>query len=214
MISVLSFTFNPFQENTYLLFNEQGSAVIVDPGCWNKPEQDQLLSAVTSRNLTVKRLINTHCHIDHVLGNAWCHRTFGVLPEYHTLESAMLQRVVQSAHVYGFQGYDESPEAVSFIREGEELVLDDDRLKVLFVPGHSPGHVALYCESQGFVIGGDVLFCGSIGRTDLPGGNFQTLERSIRTQLYVLPENTVVYCGHGPETTIGEERRYNPFVTA
>jgi hydroxyacylglutathione hydrolase len=214
MLSVKKFTFNPFQENTYLIHEPGGSAILIDPGCSNNAECNELLGYIRSNGLKVKRLINTHCHIDHVLGNAWACREFAVEPEYHPLEDKQLEQVSAYAHVYGFNEYEPSPKAVSFLRAGDIIDLGDCELEIRFVPGHSPGHIALLCEEQKFIICGDVLFYGSIGRTDLPGGDFPTLEHSIKSQLYTLNDDIIVYCGHGEDTTIGQEKRYNPFVSA
>jgi glyoxylase-like metal-dependent hydrolase (beta-lactamase superfamily II) len=213
MLHVQFFTFNPFQENTYVIWSDQNDAIIIDPGCSNEEEQRVLSQFVKDSKLKVKRLINTHCHIDHVLGNAWVCREYAVEPEYHPLEDKQLEQVANYAHIYGFHGYDPSPKAVAYLRPGDIIELGEDELRVLFVPGHAPGHIALYSEEYKFVINGDCLFFGSVGRTDLPGGDFHVLENSIKTQLYTLPDDVVVYCGHGDETSIGNEKRYNPFVS-
>ncbi len=212
MIEVVQFTFNPFQENTFILKGDNGDCFIIDPGCWTEQERSTVAQYIATNELHVERLINTHCHIDHVLGNSWVCREFDVLPQYHQNDAPTLQQVIRAAHAYRFDGYDPSPEARDFLADGDTILLGSGALTVLHVPGHCAGHIALYSAEDGFLIGGDVLFCGSIGRTDLPGGDFATLERSIKQKFYTLPEDTVVYCGHGPSTNIGEEKRYNPYV--
>jgi glyoxylase-like metal-dependent hydrolase (beta-lactamase superfamily II) len=212
MFAVKAFTFSPIQENTYLLYNEKGSALIIDPGCYFDEEREAVGSFLQQNNLKLQLLLNTHCHLDHVFGNKWIHETFGLLLHIHTNEKQVLDFAPASGLMWNMP-FDHYNAELQYIREGEEILLNDDRLKVLFTPGHSPGHVCFYCEEQGFVIGGDVLFRQSIGRTDLPGGNHETLIRSIKTQLFTLPDETIVYSGHGPATTIGYEKIHNPFLS-
>jgi hydroxyacylglutathione hydrolase len=208
-ISVHTFTFNAFQENTYVLTDEQHNAVIIDPGCYSKAEQSELLEFIQSENLHVQALLGTHAHIDHVLGNAFVMRTYNVDYYLHENDLNTLKSVAQYAHLYGFEGYELSPEPTKFLLGGEELIFGEIRLKVLFTPGHCPGHVVYYNEASSFVINGDVLFNGSFGRVDLPGGDLETLKGSIHNTMFHLPEDTVVYCGHGPSTTIGKEKQTN-----
>ncbi len=210
MLHIASYTFNPFQENTYILHNGR-EAILIDPGCSNREEERELGLFLERNALTPVRLVLTHAHIDHILGNAWVHATFGLRPELHKAEEIVLRSGPQVAHLYGIP-YDPSPDAGRFIEKGERIRLGEDELEVLFVPGHSPGHIALYAVQQRFVIAGDVLFQRSIGRTDLPGGDMDTLLSSIRTELFPLGDDVEVYCGHGPKTTIGDERRHNPFL--
>ena len=210
MLQVQKFVFNPFMENTYVLFDETNDCIIIDPGCIEKDEENQLNDFIQNNHLTVKQLINTHCHIDHVLGNAFVKRKFNVQLSIHPVEEPMLKAVKTYASNYGFFQYqDSTPD--SFLNEGDQVVVGNQKLDVLFVPGHSPGHIALYHSSTKILIGGDVLFENSIGRTDLPGGNFDTLITSIHQKFFSLPDDVAVYCGHGPETNIGFEKRTNPF---
>jgi hydroxyacylglutathione hydrolase len=210
MLEVKKFVFNPFMENTYALFDETGDCVIIDPGCVEKEEEIELVEFIQNKNLTVKKLINTHCHIDHVLGNAFVKRKFNVELFIHPVEEAMLKAVKTYASNYGFFQYqDSSPD--QFLNEGDIVTFGNHQLNVLFVPGHSPGHIAFYNKEKKIIIGGDVLFENSIGRTDLPGGNFETLITSIHQKFFTLPDDVTVYCGHGSETTIGFEKRTNPF---
>lgn len=212
MIEVKTFTFNAFQENTYLLIDKNTKAcIIIDPGNSNAAEDHTLLSYISDEGLTPVRLINTHCHIDHVLGNHLIADRFGLPLEAHEGEIPVLEANIKVAQMYGIQ-YTLSPAIASFIKEGTSFTFGEQQVDILFTPGHSPASICLSIPSQKILIGGDVLFNGSIGRTDLPGGSFDTLLESIRTQLYVLDDETTVYSGHGPSTTIGHEKRTNPFV--
>jgi hydroxyacylglutathione hydrolase len=210
MIEIKCFVFNPFMENTYVLFDETHECIIIDPGCYDTQEQNELSDFIRSGNLVVKQLINTHCHIDHVLGNAFIKEKFGVQLFIHPQEVAQLKAVKSYAPNYGFAQYQEA-EADGLLNENDSVFFGNQTLEVLFVPGHSPGHIALYHRESKILIGGDVLFENSIGRTDLPGGNFDTLIHSIHQKFFALPDDVTVYCGHGAETTIGFEKRTNPF---
>ncbi|MEC5395419.1 MBL fold metallo-hydrolase [Bergeyella sp. RCAD1439] len=213
MLAIESFTFNPFSENTYVLYNEQKTAAVVDPGNLQPHETQALEAFVTRKGLAVRHLLLTHAHIDHVFGLQWCHDRFGIGVRLHPDEKEILDRNPMTAGQYGFFFPPFSGE-VSFLSEGEVIRLDEDELVVHHVPGHSPGHVAFHCVRQGFVVSGDVLFRGSIGRTDLYKGNADVLLESIRTKLFVLPEATEVFPGHGTSTTVGEEKRFNPFFVS
>ena len=210
MIHIQSFTFNPFEENTYVVYDDTREAVIIDPGCFEKAEQEELTSFVTGEKLQIKLLLNTHCHIDHVLGNYFIKQTYNVPLLVHATEVAVLRAVKTYAPNYGFPGYKEVlPDGQ--LTEGVPVEFGSSSFDVIFLPGHSPGHVGFYNSSQGLLIAGDVLFYHSIGRTDLPGGNSETLLSSIHQKLFRLPDEVVVYSGHGPVTTLGEEKVHNPF---
>ena len=211
MLSVKSFTFNPFQENTYVLYDDTNECVIVDPGCYEKSEEQELVDFITKNNLTVKLLLNTHCHIDHVLGNYFIKKTYTVDLCLHPLEEPVLKAVQTYAPNYGFNTYSStSPD--THLKEVEQVNFGDQTLEIIFAPGHSPGHVSLFSIPDKILIGGDVLFKNSIGRTDLPGGDHDTLIESIREKLFILPDDVKVYCGHGEDTTIGFEKKTNPFL--
>jgi glyoxylase-like metal-dependent hydrolase (beta-lactamase superfamily II) len=211
MLAVKSFTFNPVQENTYILYNDKGQCCIIDPGCYFPEERDELKTGIQKTGSSPVLLLNTHCHLDHVFGNKFIYETWGLPLHLHQKEKLVLDFAPQSGLMYQlpFDNYD-GP--LVYLEEGSTINVGDDQLKILFTPGHSPGSVSFYHEAGGFVIGGDVLFNGSIGRTDLPGGDMQTLINSIQTQLFTLPDETKVYSGHGPVTTIGLEKMNNPFV--
>jgi len=210
MIKVHKLTYNPFQENTYILSDETNEAVIIDPGCYERAEQNHLVQYIEANNLKPVMLINTHCHIDHVLGNSFVATRYNLPLGIHKDDLITLNSIPNYAHLYGFDGYQLSPEPAYFLEEDQEIKFGNSALKIIFGPGHAPGHVAFFSEADKFVINGDILFSGSFGRVDLPGGNFQTLKKTILDKMFALPEDTLVYCGHGPETTIGVEKKTNP----
>ena len=213
MLRIVSFTFNGFAENTYLLIDEATRATaIVDPGMYTRAEQQTLRDYIAQENLDVKYLLNTHAHIDHVLGNSFVLSTYPGIPFWlHALDVPTLRAVATYAGPYGFPAY-QPAEPTGELAAGQVIALGESELAVRFAPGHAPGHVVLYDAAGGQLVGGDVLFKSSIGRTDLPGGDLKTLLKSIETELLTLPDATVVYPGHGPATTIGAERRSNPFL--
>lgn len=211
MIKLKFFTFSPVHENTYLLYNEQGKAIIIDTGCYFSAEQETLKNFIKDTGLTPERLLNTHCHLDHVFGNKWVHDTWGLELWLHPDEEKMLALAPVSGEKWGLP-FDNYKGPLHFLNHGDTIKLGDDELRVIFTPGHSPGSVCFYCEKQKMLIGGDVLFRDSIGRTDLFGGDHETLLKSIREQLFVLPDDVVVYPGHGVATTIGYEKMNNPFL--
>jgi len=211
MLHVKEFTFNPVQENTYVLYNDENECCIIDPGCYFKEEKDELRDFIEKMRLKPVLLLNTHCHLDHVFGNKFVHETWDLLLHIHPKEKPVLDYAPATGLMWQMPVDNYEGELI-FIKEGETISLGGDELKILFTPGHSPGSVCFYDEKDGFVIGGDVLFNGSIGRTDLPGADFNTLYHSIQTQLYILPDETKVYPGHGPMTTVGFEKMNNPFV--
>ena len=211
MLSVKSFVFNPVQENTYVLFNEKGQCCIIDPGCYFPEEREELKAEIELAGLTPVLLLNTHCHLDHVFGNKYVHDTWGLPLHLHEKEKPVLDFAPQSGQMWQLP-FDNYEGPLVYLNEEKTIKVGEDELEVRCTPGHSPGSVSFYHKAGGFVIGGDVLFQGSVGRTDLPGGSFETLAKSIHTQLFTLPDETVVYSGHGSATTVGFEKRNNPFV--
>lgn len=212
MTQVKIFEFNPFAENTYVVYDETGDCAIFDPGCYMPQEKTALRDFIRNEGLRPVRLINTHCHLDHVLGNQFVHREWQLGLEIHRGELPVLERYPAACLMYGIPNADPSPAPDRFLEAGDVVAFGNTRLEVLYTPGHSPASISFYCREDGFVLAGDVLFMESIGRTDLPGGDFDTLIESIRTQLFTLPDPTVVYPGHGPATTIRHEKEYNPFL--
>jgi hydroxyacylglutathione hydrolase len=211
MFEIKSFTFNPIGENTYLLFNESKQCIIIDPGCYYDEEKDRLKTFITQNGLKPTLLLNTHCHLDHVFGNKMVAETYQLPLQLHEKEKLVLSYAPTSGLMYNLP-FDSYEGEFILLKEGDTLLLGKDELKVIEVPGHSPGSICFYCAEQHFLIGGDVLFKGSIGRTDLPMGDHQALLDHIKNKLLVLPEETVVYSGHGPSTTIGAEKAGNPYL--
>lgn len=207
---IQAFIFGLFQENTYVVHDDTGSGAIFDPGCYDRSEQEELLQYIENQNISIDKIINTHCHIDHVLGNDFAKRQFQAPLYIPALEKPVYRSVQVYAASYGFPQYREA-EVDGYLSEEDELVIGETSWKILFVPGHSPGHLAFFQEEAKVCLGGDVLFNGSIGRTDLPGGDYQTLINSIHQQIFSLGDDVTVYSGHGPSTTVGHEKQTNPF---
>lgn len=210
-MTVRTFTFNPLEENTYVIADESRQAAVIDPGCYTRAEQQELHQYIQAEQLTVTHLINTHAHIDHVLGNAFVKNQYKVPLYLHPKEEAVLAAAKIYAPMYGFPLYQESV-ADRWLTPGEDIQIGSLRLQILFLPGHSPGHVGLYHPAEKILISGDVLFHRSVGRTDLPGGNWDVLVHTIQSAVFALPDDVQVLPGHGPATTVGEEKKLNPFV--
>lgn len=211
MLKIRQFTFNPVQENTYVIFDEKGACAIIDPGCYFDYEYKELTDFIDSGKLVPKCLLNTHCHLDHVFGNKILSEKYGLDLQIHRNEKPVLDFAPTSGKSWGlpFENYNGN---LIFLEEGDRVKVGEEELQVLLTPGHSPASISFYHEPSRTLISGDVLFHSGIGRTDLPGGNYDTLINSIRTKLFVLPDDVKVYSGHGPETTIGHEKRHNPFL--
>jgi len=210
MLNIEAFVFNAFQENTYVLYNEQKQCWIIDPGMYDEREINGFIQYLNDNKLEPQAIINTHGHLDHIFGIKALKDKYNIRFGIHEGETPVLNNAIGSAMLFGFQ-MSQNPVPDFYIKEGETISLGDDKLEVRFTPGHSPGSVSFYYPQGNWVIAGDALFAGSIGRTDLPGGNHEILLNSIRTQLFNLPGNTLVYSGHGPATSIENEMRYNPF---
>lgn len=210
-MKVKIFTFNAFQENTYVLYDETNECIIIDPGCSNRNEEDALVQFISENHLKPVKLVNTHCHIDHVLGNRFVADTYNLPLTSHPGEAETL---FMQDHISGMYGmaYNKSPEITEFLEEGDTLAFGNTEMSVLFTPGHSPASISFYNKDTHDLIAGDVLFQGSIGRTDLPGGDYDTLISHIKNKFMMLPDDVIVYSGHGPSTTIGRERMSNPFL--
>lgn len=210
MIQVQAFTFNPFSENTYVVYDETLSGVIIDPGCYEPDEKMTLTRFIDTENIKVKYLLNTHCHIDHVLGNDFVKERYKVPLLIHAKEAPVLKAVKAYAPTYGFAQYHEA-EPDEYLEEGKPISFGNVEFQILFLPGHAPGHVGFYHKESKSLFGGDVLFDGSIGRTDLPGGDMNTLISSIQKKVFALPDDVIVYPGHGDPTSVGKEKISNPF---
>ena len=205
-------TFNTFQENTFVLWDNTGDCIIIDPGCYERNEEQKLVDFIKKNNLNPVKLINTHCHIDHILGNKFVSEKWDLELYMNKIDLPLLGGAGDIARMYGFENYKGSPYPKHYLEEGDILEFGESKLEILFTPGHAPGHICLFNKEGSFIVSGDVLFNGSIGRTDLPGGDFDTLIESIKTKLMTLQDETIVYCGHGPSTSIGRERLSNPFL--
>lgn len=211
MINCKTFVFNPFQENTYLLWNDDREAVLIDPGFSTSSEFDQVLNYINKNGLSIRAVWLTHAHIDHVLGLDKALTFWGCTYHLHELEVAQLKAVEVYAPAYGFMHF-RAPDSEGSLLNDNIISLGKERFEVLFLPGHAPGHVGFYHADSQRLWAGDVLFRQSIGRTDLPGGHHATLIQSIQQKLFSLPDEVVVFPGHGPETSIGFEKRNNPFL--
>jgi hydroxyacylglutathione hydrolase len=211
MLNVVFFTFNPFEENTYIITNEQKQCWIVDPGMYYPEEVKKLTTYIQDKQLQPQGIINTHAHLDHIFGVQALMDKYDIPFGIHLSEKPVLDMAIASAAMFGIE-LASAPVATHYISEKETLQLGSDTLEVRFTPGHSPGSISFYYAPGNWVISGDVLFEGSIGRTDLPGGSLETLLNSIKTQLFTLPGNTQVLSGHGQATHIDEEKKYNPFL--
>jgi len=210
-MNVATFVCSDWSENTYLLYDDTKACCIVDPGANSARERKVLVDYIETHQLTPVKLVNTHCHIDHVLGNKFISEKYNLPLVSHKGEQIVLDNMEAVAQMYGVQ-YEKSPDISEFLDEGDYLSFGNTKLEVYYTPGHSPASISFFHRESKQLIAGDVLFKGSIGRTDLPGGDFDTLIASIKTKLFPLGDDVVVYNGHGPSTTIGEERRTNPFL--
>lgn len=212
MIQIKKFTFNQVQENTFVVYDETGECAIIDAGCYFDNERLKLDTFIAEKQLKPVRLINTHCHFDHIMGITHCRNKYNLDFECHPDEAVLVEQAAEHGDLFAIPMEPvEPPDA--FFEEGDKITFGNSYLQIIEAPGHSPGGVVFYNPEQKILIAGDVLFYGSVGRTDLPGGSFERLVGHIKTKLLTLPEETVVYCGHGPETTIGFEKKNNPFLT-
>jgi glyoxylase-like metal-dependent hydrolase (beta-lactamase superfamily II) len=211
MFQIKTFTFNPVQENTYILYNENNECIIIDPGCYFDSEKEELTAFIKNHKLEPQLLLNTHCDLDHVFGNKCITEEFKLTLNTHLLEKDSLEMAPASGLMFNLP-FDNYQGDVIYLKEGDVISLGDDKLQVIHAPGHSPGSICFYCETQNFLIGGGVLFQNSIGRTDLPYGDHDALIKNIKEKLFKLPPAVTVYPGHGPETTIGSEIKGNPYL--
>jgi glyoxylase-like metal-dependent hydrolase (beta-lactamase superfamily II) len=211
MLTIQSFCFFFFQENTYVLYNAQKNAIIVDPGCYLRNEQEALANFISENNLNPTLLLNTHCHLDHVFGNNFVSEKYGLAAHFHKNEQPVIDRLPEGGARWGVP-CEPYTGAVEYIAQDDIIDFDKDQFKVLLTPGHSPGSVCFYNAGQDFMIGGDLIFKDGVGRTDLPGCNPLDLIKSIKTQILPLPDTMTIYAGHGPETNWGREKKANPYI--
>ena len=210
-MKVKKFEFNMFPVNCFVLSDETNEAVIIDAGCFYPEEKQRLKDYIESNGLVVKHVLNTHLHLDHVFGNPFLYKEYGLRPEGGEQDEFWLAQATAMARSFGFMYEEQQPALGKYLHEGDTVTFGNTELKVIHVPGHSPGSLVYYNEKNASLFCGDVLFEGSIGRADLAGGNFDQLIEGIRSKLFVLPEETRVYSGHGNDTSIGYEKKNNPF---
>ena len=211
MIQIKKFTFNPVQENTFLLYDETKECIIVDAGCYFENEKKELDDFISENGLKPVKLVNTHCHFDHLLGVTYCRSKYNIPFLAHKDDAFLVERAVESGDRFAVP-LEPIDQPDGFLEEGQKIKFGDSFLEMIHVPGHAPGSIVFHQPEQKFIIAGDVLFYGSIGRTDLPMGSFEQLTSNIKNKLFILPDETAVYCGHGPETSIGFEKKNNPFL--
>ena len=211
-MKIKSFTFNPFQENTYVIYDKTKECLIIDPGCYSQDEQILLKKFITNNKLKPVKIINTHCHIDHILGNKFVNDYWGIELYMHKKDVPLLESAINISKMYRLDNYEGSPYPKHFLAEGDLITFGKSNFNILFTPGHAPGHICLYNKEYNLLIAGDVIFQGSIGRTDLPGGNYDILIRSITKKILTLPNETQIFSGHGPVSNIGYEKENNPFL--
>jgi hydroxyacylglutathione hydrolase len=212
MMEIFRLVFSPIEVNTYILAEESGDCAIIDCGCYTEAEEKKLADFIRGKNLKPVLLLNTHCHLDHVFGNGFILEKYGLKAFSSESDEYNRKDSVQHAMLFGLT-MNEPPEPAGFISDNQVVTFGTTELKALHVPGHSSGSLAFYSEKNGCVFTGDALFSGSIGRTDLQGGDYNTLIKSIKVKLFTLPELTVVYPGHGIDTTIGKEMKSNPYFS-
>ena len=211
MLKIKSFTFNPYQENTYLIFDDSKEAVVIDPGNYEAYENELISKFIDENKLQLKKIILTHCHIDHCLGNKYLNEKYGAELLIPFDERDLYKNVENIATLFGFANYSHLDEN-EYLKEKDKIEFGDIKLDVLFLPGHSPGHLAFNYKKENICFSGDVLFYNSIGRTDLPGGDYDTLINSIKNKLFLLNPDTIIYSGHGPKTILKNEMKNNPFL--
>jgi len=211
MINIKKFTFNEFQENTYVLFDDAKECVIVDAGCNSVEEEKKLINFLNDKKLKPVKLINTHGHVDHIMGIKFLIEKYNIPYYLHKNDVFLINEAQDHAVIFGFH-IEKPPLPDKYITDNNIVNFGNSKLKVIHTPGHSPGGVCFYAENEKILFAGDTLFFTSIGRTDLPGGNHNTLLNSIKNKIFTLPDNVKVYSGHGNETSVGYEKNYNPFI--
>lgn len=212
MIKIEKFVVNPLGENSFVVSDETGECIFIDPGYFYEEEHEEIRDYIKSNNLAPVKITNTHCHFDHIMGVEFVRNEYKIQFQAHPEDEFWVAKAIDQGKMFGFEMQPVSP-IDSYLNENDTIEFGNTKLKVIHVPGHSPGHVVFYSGNDKILIAGDVLFYGSIGRTDLPGGNHSDLISNIKNKLFALPDDTKVYCGHGPETTLGFEKTSNPFLT-
>lgn len=212
MMKIEKFVVNPLGENSFIISDETGECIFIDPGFYYEEEHEEIKDYLKSNQLIPVKITNTHCHFDHIMGVEFIRNEFKIPFCAHSEDAFWVEKAVGQGEMFGFEMKPVAP-IDFFLVENEYVEFGNTKLKIIHIPGHSPGHVVFYNEKDKILIAGDVLFYGSIGRTDLPGGNYETLISNIKNKLFALPDETKVFCGHGPETNLGFEKSTNPFLT-
>ncbi|MEN8118351.1 MAG: MBL fold metallo-hydrolase [Bacteroidota bacterium] len=212
MIKIEKFVVNPLGENSFVLSDETGECIFVDPGFYYEEEFEEIRSYISENKLNPVKIVNTHCHFDHIMGVEFIRDEYKIPLCAHAADAFWVEKAIDQGRMFGFEMQPVAP-IDQFINENETLRFGNSEMEIISVPGHSPGHLVFYSKENEMLIAGDVMFYGSIGRTDLPGGNHNDLISNIKNKLFTLPDNTKVFCGHGPETTLGFEKKSNPFLT-
>lgn len=210
MITIKKFTVNPIDENSFVIYDNTGECVFIDPGFYYDNELAEISDYITANSLKPVKILSTHCHFDHIMGVEFLRNKYKIPFQAHAHDTFLIERAINQATMFGCNMEPLQP-VDSFLDEGDKILFGNSELEPIHIPGHSPGHLVFHSPEQNFLLVGDVLFRGSIGRTDLPGGNYDDLISNITGKLFSLPDDTKVYCGHGPETTIGREKKTNPF---
>lgn len=210
-MKIKRFEFNMFPVNCYVLSDETKEAVVIDSGCFYEEEKQALKNYITSNELKVTHLLCTHLHLDHIFGNPFMLKEYGLKAEANQADEFWLERAPQQSRMFGFELKEPTVPLCKYICDGDMVTFGNTTLEAIHVPGHSPGSLVFYCKEEKCMFSGDVLFQGSIGRADLAGGNFDELREHICSRLFILPDETIVYPGHGAPTSIGIEKRENPF---
>jgi hydroxyacylglutathione hydrolase len=208
---VKRFVFNSFGVNTYVLTDESGQCLIVDPACQYQEEETELREYITGNHLNPVGMVNTHFHIDHIVGNTFICNTFNLRPQCHKSSKLLWETAAEFGAAFGIK-IENLIVPKDFVSEGDKITYGNSSVEVLYTPGHADGSICLVNHAERFIVAGDVLFRDSIGRTDLPTGSFDVLYQSITAKLFTLPDDYIVYPGHGPETSIGYEKMNNPFL--
>ncbi len=211
MVHIEKFVVNQLQENSYVVFDETKECVLIDPGFLYQEEKDEIVAYIENNQLKPVRIINTHCHFDHIMGVEFIREKYNIPFSAHPEDAIWIEKATEQGHMFGVEVKPVQP-IDSFLNENDKIKFGNTVFEIMHIPGHSPGHIVFYNKENDFLIAGDVLFYGSIGRTDLPMGNHEALVSNIKSKLFKLPDETTVYSGHGPETSIGFEKRTNPFL--
>ncbi len=211
MVHIEKFVVNQLQENSYVVFDETKECVLIDPGFLYQEEKDEIVAYIENNQLKPVRIINTHCHFDHIMGVEFIREKYNIPFSAHPEDAIWIEKATEQGHMFGVEVKPVQP-IDSFLNENDKIKFGNTVFEIMHIPGHAPGHVVFYNKENNFLIAGDVLFYGSIGRTDLPMGNHEALVSNIKSKLFVLPDETKVYPGHGPETSIGFEKHTNPFL--